>query len=282
MRTGEMMEKRLESCRNFLRGKTDLVPEIGLVLGSGLGNYADQMEVEAEISYAEIEGFPQTGVPGHEGKFVFGRIGGKRLVVMKGRVHYYEGYDMEEVVLPIRLMGRLGARTLILTNAAGGVSPSLEAGDLMLIEDQIASFVPSPLRGQNPDSLGPRFPDMSQIYDPSLKEVARRVAQKQGIELKSGIYLQAPGLNYESPAEVRMYERCGADALGMSTACEAVAAKHMGMRILGISCISNKAAGLSQHPLNHQEVQEAAQRVSRAFEGLVTGIVREDSTEQSV
>ncbi len=282
MRTGEMMEKRLESCRNFLRGKTDLVPEIGLVLGSGLGNYADQMEVEAEISYAEIEGFPQTGVPGHEGKFVFGRIGGKRLVVMKGRVHYYEGYDMEDVVLPIRLMGRLGARTLILTNAAGGISPSLEAGDLMLIEDQIASFVPSPLRGQNPDSLGPRFPDMSQIYDPSLKEVARKVAQKQGIELKSGIYLQAPGPNYESPAEVRMYERCGADALGMSTACEAVAAKHMGMRILGISCISNKAAGLSQHPLNHQEVQEAAQRASRAFEGLVTGIVREDSTEQSV
>ncbi len=274
----ERTEARLESCRDFLRGKTDLVPEIGLVLGSGLGNYADQMEVVAEIPYAEIEDFPQTGVPGHEGKFVFGRIGGKRLLVMKGRVHYYEGYDMEDVVLPIRLMGMLGARILILTNAAGGIHPSLEAGDLMLIEDQIASFVPSPLRGQNPDSLGPRFPDMSQIYDPALKEVARRVAKKQGIALKSGIYLQAPGPNYESPAEVRMYERCGADALGMSTACEAVAAKHMGMRILGISCISNKAAGLGQRPLNHREVQEAAQRVSSSFEGLVTGIVGECNT----
>ena len=275
MRTAEMMEKRLETCRSLLVEKTDFLPEIGLVLGSGLGNYGEQMEVEAEIPYGEIEGFPVSTVPGHEGRFLFGTIGGKKLVVMQGRVHYYEGYEMEDVVLPIRLMGLLGAGTLILTNAAGGIHPSFAGGDLMLIEDQIASFVPSPLRGQNLDSLGTRFPDMSQIYDPDLKEVAKRVAQKQGIQLKSGVYLQAPGPNYESPAEIRMYAGLGADAIGMSTACEAIAARHMGMRILGISCITNMAAGIVHHPLSHQEVQKAAQRVGQDFARLLTGIIQE-------
>ena len=270
-----MMEDRLLKCKKIIREKTDFVPEIAIVLGSGLGNYAEKMEVAAEISYTEIEGFPVSTVAGHDGKFLFGYIGEKAVVMMKGRVHYYEGYEMEDVVLPIRLMKMLGAETLILTNAAGGIDPSYMPGDLMLIEDQIAAFVPSPLRGQNLESLGTRFPDMSNIYDPELKDIAKKVAQKQGVNLKRGVYVQTQGPNYESPAEIKMYAAFGAHAVGMSTACEAVAARHMGMRIVGISCISNMAAGVLDQPLNHQEVQETANKIRSVFEQLISGIVEE-------
>ena len=275
MRSAKMMEDRLLKCKKIIREKTDFVPEIAIVLGSGLGNYAEKMEVAAEISYTEIEGFPVSTVAGHDGKFLFGYIGEKAVVMMKGRVHYYEGYEMEDVVLPIRLMKMLGAETLILTNAAGGIDPSYMPGDLMLIEDQIAAFVPSPLRGPNLESLGTRFPDMSNIYDPELKDIAKKVAQKQGVNLKRGVYVQTQGPNYESPAEIKMYAAFGAHAVGMSTACEAVAARHMSMRIVGISCISNMAAGVLDQPLNHLEVQETANKIQSVFEKLISGIVEE-------
>ena len=273
MRSAKMMEDRLLKCKKIIREKTNFIPEIAIVLGSGLGNYAEKMEIVTEISYTEIEGFPVSTVAGHDGKFLFGYIGEKAVVMMKGRVHYYEGYEMEDVVLPIRLMKMLGAKTLILTNAAGGIDSSYVSGDLMLIEDQITSFVPSPLRGQNLESLGTRFPDMSSIYDQELKDIAKKIAHKQGLDLKQGVYLQTQGPNYESPAEIKMYAACGAHAVGMSTACEAVAARHMGMRILGISCISNMAAGILDQPLNHLEVQEAANKIQSTFEKLISGIV---------
>lgn len=273
MRSAKMMEDRLLKCKKIIRGKTNFIPEIAIVLGSGLGNYAEKMEIVTEISYTEIEGFPVSTVAGHDGKFLFGYIGEKAVVMMKGRVHYYEGYEMEDVVLPIRLMKMLGAKTLILTNAAGGIDSSYVSGDLMLIEDQITSFVSSPLRGQNLESLGTRFPDMSSIYDQELKDIAKKIAHKQGLDLKQGVYLQTQGPNYESPAEIKMYAACGAHAVGMSTACEAVAAKHMGMKILGISCISNMAAGILDQPLNHLEVQETANKIQSTFEKLISGIV---------
>ena len=270
-----MMEDRLLKCKRIIREKTNFIPEIAIVLGSGLGNYAEKMEIVTEISYTEIEGFPVSTVAGHDGKFLFGYIGEKAVVMMKGRVHYYEGYEMEDVVLPIRLMKMLGAETLILTNAAGGIDSSYIPGDLMLIEDQITSFVPSPLRGQNLESLGTRFPDMSRIYDSELKAIAEKISQKQHLDLKQGVYLQTQGPNYESPAEIKMYAACGAHAVGMSTACEAVAARHMGMRIFGISCISNMAAGILDQPLNHLEVQETANKIQSTFEQLISGIIEE-------
>ena len=273
MRSAKMMEDRLLKCKKIIREKTNFIPEIAIVLGSGLGNYAEKMEIVTEISYTEIEGFPVSTVAGHDGKFLFGYIGEKAVVMMKGRVPYYEGYEMEDVVLPIRLMKMLGAETLILTNAAGGIDSSYIPGDLMLIEDQITSFVSSPLRGQNLESLGTRFPDMSSIYDQELKDIAKKIAHKQGLDLKQGVYLQTQGPNYESPAEIKMYAACGAHAVGMSTACEAVAAKHMGMKILGISCISNMAAGILDQPLNHLEVQETANKIQSTFEKLISGIV---------
>lgn len=275
MRSAKMMEDRLLKCKRIIREKTNFIPEIAIVLGSGLGNYAEKMEIVTEISYTEIEGFPVSTVAGHDGKFLFGYIGEKEVVMMKGRVHYYEGYEMEDVVLPIRLMKMLGAETLILTNAAGGIDSSYIPGDLMLIEDQITSFVPSPLRGQNLESLGTRFPDMSRIYDSELKAIAEKISQKQHLDLKQGVYLQTQGPNYESPAEIKMYAACGAHAVGMSTACEAVAARHMGMRILGISCISNMAAGILDQPLNHLEVQETANKIQSTFEQLISGIIEE-------
>ena len=217
------------------------------------------------IDYSSIEGFPVSTVAGHKGRFVFGYVENVPVVIMQGRVHYYEGYDMADVVLPIRLMYMLGAKTLILTNAAGGIDPSLCPGDLMLITDQISSFVPSPLRGANMEQLGPRFPDMSCIYDKSLGQILEKTAAALDMPLKKGIYLQMGGPNYESPAEVRMCKTLGADAVGMSTACEAVAANHMGMKICGISCISNMASGISEKPLSHEEVQEMADQTAPRF-----------------
>ncbi len=191
-------------------------------------------------------------------------------MIMQGRIHYYEGYPMSDVVLPVRLMGMLGAKVLFLTNASGGIQEGMHAGDFMLITDQISDFVPSPLIGENPDELGTRFPDMSHIYREELREAVRAAAGKLGIPLKEGVYIQLTGPNYESPAEIRMCRAIGADAVGMSTACEAVAANHMGMKVCGISCVSNLAAGISGNPLTHKEVQETADRVAPMFKKLVT------------
>lgn len=264
------VSEKLERCFQSVKDKIPFIPKVALILGSGLGDYGDYVKVEGTIDYHEIEGFPVSTVPGHKGRFLFAHIGKVPVVMMQGRVHYYEGYSMQDVVLPTRLMKRLGAEILFLTNAAGSVNADFCAGDFMLIKDQISDFVPSPLVGKNPDELGPRFPDMSEIYDRDLQELLRKEAQKLGILLREGTYLQFTGPNFESPAEVRMAHVLGADAVGMSTACEAVAANHMGMKICGISFISNLGCGIGDRPLSHQEVGEAAKIAAPLFRKLVT------------
>ena len=265
--------EKLKKCLESVRAATDFKPLVALVLGSGLGGYADEMEAVASVEYSDIEGFPVSTVPGHKGRLVFGYISGVPAVAMQGRVHYYEGYDMEDVVLPIRLMGLLGAKALFLTNAAGGANFDFSAGDFMLITDQISTLVPSPLRGANLDELGTRFPDMSKIYTPELQDAIRTTAKSMNLTLREGVYTQFPGPNFESPAEVNMARILGSDAVGMSTACEAVAANHMGLKICGISCISNLACGMTDQPLTHEEVQEAADKAAPMFKKLVSGSI---------
>ena len=271
---GEVYEKLIR-CYDSVRKQIDFTPQVALVLGSGLGDYAESIRVEATLDYHDIEGFPVSTVPGHKGQFIFGYVGDVPVVCMQGRVHYYEGYPMSDVVLPARLMKLMGARVLFLTNAAGGVQLGMHSGDLMLITGQIASFVPSPLIGANLDELGPRFPDMSEIYNRDLIQIVRKCAAELSIDLKEGTYLQFTGPAYESPQEVAMARLLGADAMGMSTACEVVAANHMGMKIVGISCISNLACGISPVPLSHKEVQEAADKVAPQFKALVTRTIEE-------
>ncbi len=265
---------KLKKCYECFVNKVDFKPEIALVLGSGLGDYAQGIEVVCELDYHDIEGFPVSTVPGHQGKYIFGYVGDVPVVCMQGRVHYYEGYDMSDVVLPIRLMKFMGAKVLFLTNASGGVNYDFRPGDFMLIKDQISSFVPSPLIGGNIDEFGVRFPDMSEIYDIKLRKIIKKTAALLDIDIKEGTYLQFTGPAYESPAEIKMCRTLGADAVGMSTACEAVAANHMGMMICGISCISNLASGMSVTKLSHNEVQETADRVSKEFKKLVTESIK--------
>ena len=262
--------EKLVKCADAVKSKIKFQPKVALILGSGLGDYAETMQVEETMEYTEIEGFPVSTVAGHKGRFLFGYVEGVPVVAMQGRVHFYEGYPMQDVVLPVRLMGMLGAKIVMLTNAAGGVNFDFHPGDLMLITDQITTAVPSPLIGPNIEELGVRFPDMSQIYDADLQQILRKTAALKDIPLQEGVYIQLTGPNYESPAEVRMCRTLGADAVGMSTACEAVAANHMGMKICGISCISNMACGITANPLTHQEVQETADRVAPLFKKLVT------------
>lgn len=260
---------------DMIRDKIPFQPWLALVLGSGLGGFAELIKPEAVLEYRDIEGFPVSTVPGHRGRFIFGYVDEVPVVAMQGRVHFYEGYSMEQVVLPIRMMRKMGAETLFLTNAAGGVNLDFHAGDLMLITDQISSFVPSPLIGKNRDELGVRFPDMSEIYNRELQDRIRCTAQRYGIPLQEGVYLQFTGPAYESPAEIRMCRTLGADAVGMSTACEAVAANHMGMNICGISCITNMASGILDQPLDHAEVQAAADASALLFQKLVWESIRE-------
>lgn len=262
--------EKLLNCYESCKGKVDFVPKVALVLGSGLGDYADTIHQEAVLDYKDIEGFPQSTVEGHQGRFVFGYVKDVPVVCMQGRVHYYEGYSMSDVVLPIRLMKLMGAELLFLTNAAGGVNLDYQPGDLMLIRDHISVLVPSPLIGPNSNDLGPRFCDMSDTYDVTLRSVVRKTAEAMGISIQEGVYMQFTGPQYETPSEIRMARTLGADAVGMSTACEAVAANHMGMHICGISCITNMAAGVTKQPLSHEEVQETADRTAPLFKKLVT------------
>ena len=262
--------KRIMACVECIQKKVNFHPKVALVLGSGLGDYGDNIDIRYRVDYAEIDNFPISTVEGHQGRFLFGYIKDVPVVVMQWRIHYYEGYSMSDVVLPIRLMHLMGAEILMLTNSSGGLNPDFVPGDLMMITDQISTFVPSPLIGKNIDELGTRFPDMTHIYDRSLQQMIRDVAKDMDFSLKEGVYIQFTGPNYESPAEVQMARLLGADAVAMSTACEAVAAKHMGMRICGISCISNMAAGITGQPLSHEEVKAAGERVAPVFSKLVT------------
>lgn len=270
---GKAYEKLLR-CFSGVSRAVDFKPDIAVVLGSGLGGFASAIHVKATLDYRDIDGFPVSTVEGHRGRYVFGWVGDVPVVCMQGRVHYYEGYSMQDVVLPIRLMRLMGARALLLTNASGGIAPTLRIGDFMLITGQIASFAPSPLIGANLDALGTRFPDMSHIYDEDLQEAILQAASQEGIGIKKGVYLQVTGPQYETPEEVRMYRLLGADAVGMSTACEAIAARHMGMEICAISCVTNMAAGILDQPLSHAEVQETADRVSKQFKALVTEVIQ--------
>lgn len=265
--------ERLNKCYECFKEKVDFKPAVAIILGSGLGALAEEIDIKATLDYSDIEGFPQSTVIGHKGRFVFGYIEEVPVVIMQGRVHYYEGYSMEDVVLPTRLMRMMGAEVLYLTNASGGANPEFSAGDFMLITDQIANFVPSPLIGHNPDELGTRFPDMHEIYDKELRDVIKATAKEQGIKLREGVYIQLTGPNFESPAEVRMCRMLGADAIGMSTACEAIAANHAGMKICGISCIANLACGLTDNPLTHQEVMEASNKAAPLFKKLIKASV---------
>lgn len=271
---GNLIYEKLLKCKEAVRKVTDFEPDIALVLGSGLGGFADNIRIETEIPYSDIPGFPVSTVPGHAGKFIFGYLDDKKIVCMKGRVHFYEGYDISDVVLPARLMQMLGAKILFLTNAAGGLGEGFSAGDLMLITDHVSIFAPNPLIGPNIDELGFRFPDMSEVYKKDLQEVIRSVAAENGIGLKEGVYCQLTGPSFESPAEIRLLGRLGVSAVGMSTVVEAIAANHAGMRVCGVSCISNLAAGISDTALSHEEVQEAADKAAPLFTKLVTESIK--------
>ena len=267
--------EKVKNCLEQVRKKTDFVPDIALVLGSGLGEYAKNMKVVCEIPYGDIEGFPVSTAPGHDGRFIFGFAGNKKVVCMKGRIHFYEGYDITDVVLPARLMYMMGARILFLTNASGGIRKDFRAGDFMLVTDHISSFAPNPLIGKNIDEFGVRFPDMSHVYDKELREKVKKAARSLDIDLKEGVYIQTTGPSYESPAEIQMFKALGADAVGMSTVVEAIAANHCGFRTVCISCVCNLAAGIADHPLTGEEVIEAGKAAAPLFEKLVTRSIEE-------
>ena len=266
--------EKLLKCYQSFQEKIDFKPEIAIVLGSGLGAFGDQIQVEQTLSYHELEGFPVSTVKGRKGQFLFGYIGEVPVVLMQGRVHFYEGYTISDVVLPIRLMKLMGAHTLFLTNASGGINPAFHPGGLMMLTDHVSIFAPNPLIGGNIEELGTRFPDMSQVYDLELQKILTDTAEENGIELFEGVYAQLTGPSFESPAEIRMLGKLGVDAVGMSTVVEAIVANHMGMRICGVSCISNMAAGISENPLTHEEVQEAADQAAPQFEKLVKEAVK--------
>ena len=260
---------KILAAADYIRSRIALRPETGLVLGSGLGDFADTLEDAVKIPYAQIPNFPVPSIPGHTGALVFGRKCGREVVVMQGRIHYYEGLPQQEITLPIRVLAALGVKTLVLTNACGGVNLSFTPGDLMLISDHINFSGSNPLIGPNLDAFGPRFPDMSDLYTASLRQAIREKASAAGIPLQEGVYAMYSGPNYETPAEIRMFRTLGADTVGMSTVPEALVAGHCGMQVVGISCVTNMAAGVLPVKLSHAEVTETANRVSAKFRKLI-------------
>lgn len=263
-----MKHEQLMETVTYLKEKGLLEPEIGLVLGSGLGDLADEIVNPVIVSYSDIPHFPTSTVAGHKGQLVYGELSGKTVVAMQGRFHFYEGYSIQEVTLPIRVMKLLGVTSIGLTNAAGGVNVEFTPGDLMLITDHINFTSQNPLIGHNDDEMGPRFPDMSHTYDSEYQAIIQEVAKKMNVSIQTGVYMGFSGPTYETPAEVRMARILGADAVGMSTVPEAIVARHAGLRVFGISCITNLAAGM-QSSLNHQEVVDVSTRVNETFKKLL-------------
>lgn len=265
---------RLQSYLALIRGRTDFIPDCAVTLGSGLGDFVKNMRVETEISYSELPGFPVSTVSGHAGKYIFGYLEDTPVVAMQGRVHYYEGYDIHDVVLPTRLCGLMGAKRMVLTNAVGSLNPEFRPGDFVVLRDHISSFVPSPLIGQNIDELGLRFTDMTALYDDEMRRKALEIGKNEEISVHEGVFVQCTGPQFETPAEIKMYRMLGADTVGMSTAVEAIAAHHMGVRVCAVNCVTNMAAGIDAHTLTHEEVKETADRVAGDFSKLIIGIVK--------
>lgn len=265
--------QNIKEAAGYIRAQYEAKPEIGLILGSGLGVIAELVENAVTISYGDIPHFPVSTVEGHAGELLLGTVGGKHVVLMKGRFHMYEGYGVDTVSFPVRVMKELGAGKLLVTNAAGGINTSYEAGDLMLIKDHINFTFRNPLIGPNLSELGVRFPDMSEAYSKRMREVAKAVAAEQGVKLQEGVYIGLLGPTYETPAEIRMMRTLGADAVGMSTVAEVIVARHAGIEVLGFSCISNMASGILDQPLSHEEVMETTERVKQTFLQLILGIL---------
>lgn len=258
----------------YIKSKINIIPSVGIILGSGLGEMADTLEDMVVIKYSEVPNLPESTVKGHKGQFVFGKLQGKDVVIMQGRFHYYEGNKMEDIVLPVYIMKYLGVETLVVTNAAGGVNMSFKPGDLMLIKDHVNLAFNNPLMGKNDENIGVRFPDMSSAYDKELINLAKSAAETLKIQVQEGTYFMFTGPTYETPAEIKMTRILGGDAVGMSTVPEVIAARHCGIKVLGISCITNMAAGILNQGLNHEEVIEVSNRVKDKFISLINEFVR--------
>jgi purine-nucleoside phosphorylase len=269
----ETFYERAEYAARFIRSRLDEEPRVALVLGSGLGAFADELEGAQSLSYSEIPGFARPTVEGHAGRLVLGKAGGVSVAAMQGRFHFYEGYTLEQVTFPIRTLGLLGVKTLVLTNAAGGLNNSFAQGSLIVISDHLNLMGTNPLLGKNEPRFGPRFPDMTAVYDHEYQDIAICEAREMGLELRRGIYAALTGPSYETPAEIRMMRLLGADAVGMSTVPEAIVARHMGLRVLGFSCITNMAAGVLDKPINHEEVIETGERVRETFAELLRRVI---------
>ena len=265
--------ERAEHATRVIRSRVSVEPRIAVVLGSGLGSFADDFDEAVGIPYEEIPGFVRSTAQGHAGRLVVGKVDSVPVVAMQGRVHYYEGYALEEVTFPVRTFGLLGVKTLVLTNAAGGINVQLTQGALMVISDHLNLMGVNPLRGPNDERFGPRFPDMSAVYSPELQELVVEEAKEIGVEVRRGIYGALSGPSYETPAEIHLLRGLGADAVGMSTVPEAIVARHMGLEVLGISCITNMAAGISDEPINHEEVMATGDRVRETFTELLRRVI---------
>lgn len=267
------LSRAVSEAAEYLRARLPARPDLALVLGSGLGGLADRIEAPVYIPYGQIPHFPVSTAPGHAGRFVFGRLSGRMVLCMQGRFHYYEGHDMAAIALPVRVLKALGCRALVLTNAAGGVNWDFSVGDFMLITDHINFMGANPLRGENDDAIGPRFCDMTHVYTPEFQQTARQVAAQQGITLREGVYLGYMGPSFETPAEIRAFRTLGADAVGMSTVPEAIAASHCGLPVLGVSLITNMAAGMAGKRLSGDEVIEIANQRGPVFQDFIRTVV---------
>lgn len=267
--------ERAEHAAQFLLGKTSLRPRVALVLGSGLGGMADGLTSAVRIPFAMIPGYPQPTAEGHAGQMVIGKLEGVPVAAMQGRVHFYEGLPLRDLVFPVRVFGRMGIRAVVLTNAAGGISPKLKQGCLVVLEDHINLQGTNPLIGRNDERFGPRFPDMTDAYCPAYRDIALEAGRRLGVEITSGVYAAMTGPSYETPAEIRFLRNSGADVVGMSTVAEVIAARHQGMRVLAISCVTNMAAGIQKAPITHEEVLETGRRVRAGFSALLAAAIPE-------